>query len=323
MLQPLRALVRLTFAVVLLLATVLAAPPPAAAGDQTAGANSAGTHNLLLNPDFDSSLADWTTIGSVVFVSNMDAGGNASSGSAGLQEKPGQSADLVQCVDLPIFWRSVNLSLSWYSLAHTTNGASFAQVQYYASPGCSGQILSQTKQPTDFTNSNWNQFSQLGVAPPALAQSASVAFGALNGDPTTQATAVVDTTFFGYTITAGVCGQDPTLLCADDNRFQIKAKFSQACSSGNGDSAAGVQDTAAGGFLWCFDPGNPEIFAKVLDACTPATGNTYWVFLSGLTNVGVTITVTDTKTGKFKTYSNPSGTNFQPIFDTAGLAVCP
>ena len=132
-----------------------------------------------------------------------------------------------------------------------------------------------------------------------------------------------DSVFFGYTPATGTCGEDPALLCVDNNRFQITAQFSQACSGGNGANADGVQISTVGGFLWCFDPSNPEIFVKVLNACTAATGNTYWVFISGLTNVGVTISVNDTKTGQHKSYNNPNGTAFASIEDTAGLKVCP
>ena len=131
-----------------------------------------------------------------------------------------------------------------------------------------------------------------------------------------------DSVFFGYRPVTGTCGEDPTLLCLDNQRFKVTAQFTQACATGS-NSAAGVQISTVGGFLWCFDPNNPEIFVKVLNACTPTTGNTYWVFISGLTNVGVTVTVTDSTTGQKKSYTNPNGTPFVSIEDTVGLKVCP
>jgi hypothetical protein len=45
--------------------------------------------------------------------------------------------------------------------------------------------------------------------------------------------------------------------------------------------------------------------------------------LLALTDVQVTLTVTDTRTGFAKTYTNPQATAFQPIQDTAALPVCP
>jgi hypothetical protein len=63
-----------------------------------------------------------------------------------------------------------------------------------------------------------------------------------------------------------------------------------------------------------------ELLVKVLDGCG-LTGS-YWVFAGGLTNVGVTLGVTDMVTGEMRTYRSAAGTAFQPILDTAGLAVC-
>ncbi|HTR02026.1 MAG TPA: hypothetical protein VMN82_02435, partial [Thermoanaerobaculia bacterium] len=63
---------------------------------------------------------------------------------------------------------------------------------------------------------------------------------------------------------------------------------------------------------------NVETVVKVLDGC--ALGGHRWVFGSGLTNVEVTIQVTDSlNPGTVKTYVNPQGTAFQPIQDTSAL----
>lgn len=59
----------------------------------------------------------------------------------------------------------------------------------------------------------------------------------------------------------------------------------------------------------------------MLDACSPPF-NKWWVFGGGLTNVGVLVTVTDTKTGAQKTYSNQKGTLFKSFADTAAFT-CP
>ena len=48
----------------------------------------------------------------------------------------------------------------------------------------------------------------------------------------------------------------------------------------------------------------------------------YWVFAGGLTNVEVTLTVTDTRTQESKTYKNPQNHTFQPFQDTNAFA-CP
>ena len=69
-----------------------------------------------------------------------------------------------------------------------------------------------------------------------------------------------------------------------------------------------------------FDPSNTEMILKILDAC--ADGNKWWVFAGGLTNVGLTITVTDTTTNAVKHYSSTKGQLFQTFADTSAFP-CP
>ena len=74
--------------------------------------------------------------------------------------------------------------------------------------------------------------------------------------------------------------------------------------------------------FWIFNSANIEIVTKVLRGCSlppPA----YWVFAAGLTNVEVTLFVTDMHTGAVKSYLNPLGTAFQPVQDTGAFATCP
>ena len=60
---------------------------------------------------------------------------------------------------------------------------------------------------------------------------------------------------------------------------------------------------------------------KVLNACHGY--ERYWVFASGLTNVEVTLTVTDTESGQVRRYFNPQGTMYAPVQDTDAFATCP
>ena len=43
--------------------------------------------------------------------------------------------------------------------------------------------------------------------------------------------------------------------------------------------------------------------------------NKFWLFYGALSNVEYTLTVTDTQTGKVRTYANPSG-RFASVADT-------
>jgi len=64
-------------------------------------------------------------------------------------------------------------------------------------------------------------------------------------------------------------------------------------------------------FWWFFDPANFEMGVKMVDACS--LSDTFWVFVSGLTNQAYTVTITDTFTGRTRTYSNPLGSYPQTI----------
>jgi hypothetical protein len=82
-----------------------------------------------------------------------------------------------------------------------------------------------------------------------------------------------------------------------------------------------VTETSDTGTFWFFSANNIETIVKVVNGC--AFNQRYWVFGGGLTNVAVTILVTDTQTGILRTYTNPQGTAFQPIQDTNAFATCP
>jgi CSLREA domain-containing protein len=114
------------------------------------------------------------------------------------------------------------------------------------------------------------------------------------------------------------CVAGGNTLCLNNGRFKVTATFTAPTGSGD---AQGVTLTPDTGYLWFFDPGNVEATIKVLNGC--AVNNHYWVFLSGLTNVAVSVKVTDTKTGTVKPYTNPPSTNFRPQLDTSAFATCP
>lgn len=114
------------------------------------------------------------------------------------------------------------------------------------------------------------------------------------------------------------CVPGPTVLCLNAGRFRVEA----AWKTGTGWTGAGqaVPLTPDTGVFWFFAPGNVELVVKVLDGC--AMNRRYWVFAAGLTDVQVTLTVTDSQTGKSQTYTNPQKTAFVPIQDTGSMAVC-
>jgi hypothetical protein len=116
----------------------------------------------------------------------------------------------------------------------------------------------------------------------------------------------------------GTCVPGNTNLCLGaGGRFKVEATFDTGSQQGQ---AQAVKLTDETGYLWFFSATNVEMVVKVLDACS--YNQRFWVFAGGLTNVRVTLTVTDTAKGTVKTYSNPQGAAFQPIQDTGAFATC-
>lgn len=117
------------------------------------------------------------------------------------------------------------------------------------------------------------------------------------------------------------CQPDATTHCLNDGRFRVSVVW----ETPGGDSGPGraLLPSDDSGEFWFFGPNNTELIVKVLDACANPDFNTFWVFAAGLTNVEVTLTVTDTETGQSKVYENPQGRFFRPVLDTAAFATCP
>jgi hypothetical protein len=117
---------------------------------------------------------------------------------------------------------------------------------------------------------------------------------------------------------ANACTTDGDTLCLNHGRFAIEVDWATPQgATGIGHPVALTDDT---GFFWFFNSSNVEMVIKVLYACT--INQRYWTFAGGLTNVETNIRVTDTTTGQVLQYSNPLGTQFQPIQDTTGGFTC-
>lgn len=109
---------------------------------------------------------------------------------------------------------------------------------------------------------------------------------------------------------------------AGDDRVFFNGGFvADVCwrtSQGNAGTGKLVFTSGESAFLYFFQELNYELMMKVKDACDPPF-NSWWVFIAGLTNVEVTVTVTDTSTGVWRTYHNPLNTAFQPVQDTSAF----
>jgi hypothetical protein len=125
---------------------------------------------------------------------------------------------------------------------------------------------------------------------------------------------------FGQPVGApSTCAPGPSTLCLGvGGRFRVTVDWRTPTASGVGNGNA-IDDNS--GSFWFFEEDNTELTLKVLDACDEF--ERYWVFASGLTDVEVTLRVTDTEHGVTRVYFNPQGKAFDPVQDTQAFATCP
>lgn len=116
--------------------------------------------------------------------------------------------------------------------------------------------------------------------------------------------------------TAGPCVPDETTLCLE-GEFRARVAFVEGFLERQ---ALANELTANTGFFTFFDAANVEIVLKVLDGCT--INQRQWVFVAGLTDVPVAITVSHMPSGETRTYLNPGGQAFAPVQDTDAFARC-
>ncbi len=203
-------------------------------------------------------------------------------------------------------------------------------VDYYVFAGTNGETVTATLTSSDFApilalvDPNGHTPTSSSAQSPGTAQVQFV----LNASGDWELSANNNASTFqsgSYTInlTCGTsapgCLPNETTLCVAGGRYAVQATFD--AGGGNAGNAHAVAFTTDTGYFWFFSDTNVEAVIKVLNGC--ALNSRWWVFAGGLTNVAVTITVTDTKTGTVKTYQNPANTPFQPIEDTSAFATCP
>lgn len=114
-------------------------------------------------------------------------------------------------------------------------------------------------------------------------------------------------------------GEDAVLFAGGRFRVDVCWRVAAQGTSGTGKAVPGAEQVGA---FYFFRQDNPEIYVKVRNACVEPF-NRYWFFAAGLTNVEVTLTVTDTDSGLSHTYFNPPGQAFVAVQDTQTFAVCP
>jgi hypothetical protein len=115
------------------------------------------------------------------------------------------------------------------------------------------------------------------------------------------------------------CVADETTLCLEGGRFEVAVDW----ESSSGESGAGRVvpfGSDDSGLFSFFDADNWEMLVKVLDGC--AINDSHWVFLAATTDLGYTLTVTDTLTGRIVEYDNTPGVRAPAVTDTAAFPGC-
>lgn len=120
-------------------------------------------------------------------------------------------------------------------------------------------------------------------------------------------------------ITPPHCQPGPNTLCLNDGRFEVVADWTDF-DLNEGDATANQINDGSGEF-WFFNPNNVELLVKVIDGCDQF--GHYWFFAGGLTNVELTLEVTDTLADETLEYENALGDPFAPVLDTTAFATCP
>lgn len=97
------------------------------------------------------------------------------------------------------------------------------------------------------------------------------------------------------------CVANATTLCLQKKRFRVQVEWQNQFDGSSGVGRA-IPRTDLTGFFSFGDPSNVELLVKILDF-----GDVIKVFYGQLTNLRFTITITDTRTGEVKNYSNTTG----------------
>ncbi len=121
------------------------------------------------------------------------------------------------------------------------------------------------------------------------------------------------------TTVPGSCSPSSTNLCLSQGRFKVEVEWSDFAGN-RGEGEVVPYSTAESGLFWFFSPDNWEMLVKVIDGCV--VNERFWVFAAALTNVELTLRVTDTATGAIQEYFNPLGNAAPAIIDTGAFANC-
>lgn len=267
----------------------------------------------VLFSSFDMDAAGWQPSfggGTLSWDAADELGG---SGSAKLTDIPSSTlaAVLSPCVAV-----TPGQTVTFGGAVKAVGGGTRARVAVHFSdgPGCItsfGPVTGDLE--SSFPSSTWQPVQGTAVVP-AGATFARLWIWLTTGNPAPSAFSVDN----AFLITDATCVGTATAGCLNKDRFRLSASWTKP--DGQKGAARFVKLTDDSAYLWFFKESNIEVVAKVLDACS--LNDRFWVFAAGLTNVEVSLRVTDTVTGEVWESENPLGQAFEPIQDTGALEAC-
>ena len=115
----------------------------------------------------------------------------------------------------------------------------------------------------------------------------------------------------------GACVAGDGAICLTGGRFRVAATWHDF--TGGSGAARMVRLSRDSGYSTFFDDSNAELFMKVLDACGLDPFNRFWPFVTGLTNLAVELTITDTWSGKVLEIETVEGQVFPTVLGTGSF----
>jgi plastocyanin len=111
-------------------------------------------------------------------------------------------------------------------------------------------------------------------------------------------------------------------LCLNGGRFEATVDWNPMPADNGRESKRVMLPDAPNSGLFALAPHDDlQVLVNVLDRCD--VNGHYWLDLASVTDVGFTLKVRDTQTGRTRVYYNPAGTTPATVRDVEAFATCP